>query len=106
VLSEKKILNETKNHNPPSPLQDIKDRCLTQIKKMSKPGNFRVESGICKKKYLQTSIAGGRGGYDFLFRSEFFFRTTQELEYLFFLSRKIKYSQVVIKFLILCTVTV
>jgi hypothetical protein len=29
-----------------------------------------------------------RGGYGFLFRSEFFFRTTQELEYLFFLSRK------------------
>ena len=29
-----------------------------------------------------------KGGYGFLFRSEFFFRTTQELEYLFFLSRK------------------
>jgi len=28
-----------------------------------------------------------QGGYDFLFRSEFFFRTTRELEYLFFLSR-------------------
>jgi hypothetical protein len=28
------------------------------------------------------------GGYGFLFRSEFFFRTTQELECLFFLSRK------------------
>jgi hypothetical protein len=26
--------------------------------------------------------------YGFLFRSEFFFRTTRELEYLFFLSRK------------------
>ena len=26
------------------------------------------------------------GGYVFLFRSEFFFRTTRELEYLFFLS--------------------
>jgi hypothetical protein len=26
--------------------------------------------------------------YDFLFRSEFIFRTTQELEYLFYLSRK------------------
>ena len=29
----------------------------------------------------------GGGGYGFLFRSEFFFRTTQELEF-FFLSRK------------------
>jgi hypothetical protein len=28
-------------------------------------------------------------GYGFLFRSEFFFRTAQELEYLFFLSRKL-----------------
>jgi hypothetical protein len=28
------------------------------------------------------------GGYGFLFRSEIFFRTTQELEYLFFLSRE------------------
>jgi hypothetical protein len=28
------------------------------------------------------------GGYGFLFRSEFFFRTTQELEYLILLSRK------------------
>ena len=28
------------------------------------------------------------GGYGFLFRSEFIFRTTQELGYLFFLSRK------------------
>ena len=31
---------------------------------------------------------GGGGGYGFLFRSEFFFRTTQELEYLFLLSPK------------------
>ena len=29
-----------------------------------------------------------RGGYGFLFRSEFIFRTTQELEYLFFLSHR------------------
>ena len=28
------------------------------------------------------------GGYGFLFRSEFFFRTTQELEYIFFLLRR------------------
>jgi hypothetical protein len=27
-------------------------------------------------------------GYDFLFRSEFFFRSSREIEYLFFLSRK------------------
>ena len=33
------------------------------------------------------NLQGGRG-YGFLFRSEFFFRTTQELEYLFFLSRQ------------------
>jgi hypothetical protein len=31
------------------------------------------------------------GGYGFLFRSEFFFRTTQELEYLFYLSREAQF---------------
>jgi hypothetical protein len=31
------------------------------------------------------------GGYGFLFRSEFLFRTTQELEYLFFLSREAQF---------------
>jgi hypothetical protein len=30
-----------------------------------------------------------RGGYGFSFRSEFFFRTTRELEYLFFLSHEV-----------------
>jgi hypothetical protein len=34
------------------------------------------------------NLKGGGGGYGFLFRSELFFRTTQELEYLFFLSRQ------------------
>ena len=49
--------------------------------------------GMCCS-YFQFSVFKGirdppfnlKGGYDFLFRSEFFFRTTQELEYLFFLS--------------------
>jgi hypothetical protein len=36
------------------------------------------------------NLKGGGKGYGFLFRSEFFFRTTQELEYLFFLSRKVR----------------
>jgi hypothetical protein len=34
------------------------------------------------------NLQRGGGGYGFLFRSEFFFRTTRELEYLIFLSRK------------------
>ena len=38
--------------------------------------------------HLTCKGGGGGGGYGFLFRSEFFFRTTRELEYLFFLSRK------------------
>ena len=33
------------------------------------------------------NLKGGGGGYGFLFRSYFFFRTTQELEYLFFFCR-------------------
>ena len=37
--------------------------------------------------YLLSRVAANRG-YGFLFRSEFFFRTTHELEYLFFLSLK------------------
>ena len=36
-------------------------------------------------------ILKGRG-YGFLFRSEFFFRKTQELEYLFFMSRKAEFN--------------
>ena len=32
----------------------------------------------------------GGGGYGFLFRSEFFFRTTQELEYLLFWLREVQ----------------
>ena len=32
-----------------------------------------------------------QGGYGFLFHSEFFFRTTQELEYLFFCRAKRKF---------------
>ena len=32
-----------------------------------------------------------KGGYGFLFCSEFFFRTIRELEYLFFLSRKVQF---------------
>jgi hypothetical protein len=32
-----------------------------------------------------------RGGYGFLFCSEIFFRTTEELEYLFFLSREAQF---------------
>ena len=50
----------------------------------------------CQKKVFTKTLRDrpfnlkGRvgGGYDFLFRSEFIFRTTQELEYLFYLSRK------------------
>jgi hypothetical protein len=34
------------------------------------------------------NVIGPRMGYGFLFRSEFFFRTTRELKYLFFLLRK------------------
>ena len=34
---------------------------------------------------------GGGGDYDFLFRSEFFFRTTQELEYFFFQNLTLDY---------------
>ena len=41
--------------------------------------------GIFKFVFLGTDHLTWRGGYGFLFHSEIFFRTTQELEYLFFL---------------------
>ena len=53
----------------------------------------RIQCVLKKKKkqahlgtdHLTFNLKGG--GYGFLFRSEFFFRTTQELEYFFFWSR-------------------
>ena len=46
------------------------------------------EVDLSKYIHLGTDHLTCRGGYGFLFRSEFFFRTTRELEYLFFLSHK------------------
>ena len=44
---------------------------------------------LSEKRFLnETKKGGGWRGYGSLFRSEIFFRTTQELEYLFYLSRK------------------
>jgi hypothetical protein len=43
---------------------------------------------LYKWSWLGTDYLTWRGGYGFLFRSEKKFQTTQELEYLFFLSRK------------------
>jgi hypothetical protein len=56
---------------------------------------FIIVHATIFKKYKCIGICLGTdhltlrgGGYGFLFRSEIFFRTTQELEYLFFSSRK------------------
>jgi hypothetical protein len=46
---------------------------------------------LLNEKNIQIFVEAWRGGYGFLFRSEIFFRTTQELEYLFFLSRKAQF---------------
>jgi hypothetical protein len=43
---------------------------------------------VTKYKCIHLSFNLKGGGYGFLFRSEFFFRTTQEIEYLFYLSGK------------------
>ena len=52
----------------------------------------KQESITHSNEYLQLVLGIDhltcKRGYGFLFRSEFFFRTTQELEYLLFLSRK------------------
>jgi hypothetical protein len=51
---------------------------------------LKIETGRYSKPItpLGTDHLTWRGGYGFLFRSEFFFRTTQELEYLFFCRAK------------------
>ena len=47
---------------------------------------------ICRHEHIRDRPfnlkGGGGGGYGFLFRSEIFLRTTRELKYLLFLSRK------------------
>jgi hypothetical protein len=54
-------------------------------------GIKRPTQHFTKNWAIQTSLRDrpfnlkGEGGYGFLFRSDIFFRTTQELEYLFFL---------------------
>ena len=63
------------------------DRILHTQYTSDKPVGNRVDiykHGVRNRPF---NLKGG-GGYGFLFRSEIFFRTTQELEYLFFLSRK------------------
>jgi hypothetical protein len=40
---------------------------------------------------IERTMSQARIWYGFLFRSEFFFRTIQELEYLFFLSREVQF---------------
>ena len=66
---------------------------ITVSKSYSKSENQRLKSIllmlIAHVPGLGTDHLTWRGGgYDFLFDSEIFFRTTQELEYLFFLSPK------------------
>jgi hypothetical protein len=43
---------------------------------------------VCNGRDRPFNLKGGWGGYGFLLRSEFFLRTTQELEYIIFLSRR------------------
>jgi hypothetical protein len=49
---------------------EYKSKCLTIMDLLIRDRPFNLKGG-------------GGGGWGFLFRSEFFFRTTQELEYLF-----------------------
>ena len=43
---------------------------------------------FCPNSVVKDRPFNLKGGYGFLFRSDFFYRTTQKLEYLYFLSRK------------------
>jgi hypothetical protein len=61
---------------------------VTPVFKKDCPSNLKNYRTISLIRDRPFNLKGGWGGYGFLFRSEFFFRTTQEIEYLFFLSRK------------------
>ena len=79
-------------------LQGNKIDCEDEVKLLGVTFDFRLTlnshvSHICKKASQQLNVLrdrpfnlkrGGGGGYGFLFRSAFFFRTTRELVYLFF----------------------
>jgi hypothetical protein len=55
---------------------------------------FDIPIPFCHNFYLSATLGTDhltwRGGYGFLFRSEIFFRTTQELKYYYFLSHKVQ----------------
>jgi hypothetical protein len=92
VLSEKKILNATKNHKPGSFfLCTCSGTTWASFNLVGKTLVLIVlltSVIICLLRDRPFNLKGG--GYGFLFCSEFFFRT-QELEYLFFLSREAQF---------------
>ena len=58
--------------------------CVSDFKKCDFKTRFKNEQNtvlITLRDRPFNLQGGGGGGYGFLFRSEFFFRTTQELEY-------------------------
>jgi hypothetical protein len=62
--------------------------CLIHSKLWAIAAGYSQKSMREKKNLVFADHLNWRGGYGFLFRSEHFCRTTRELEYLFFLSRK------------------
>jgi hypothetical protein len=65
---------------------DTLSKFKSELKKIDKTENHAIPKHYLGAEHL--TFRGVWGGYGFLFRSEIFFLTTQELEYLFFLSRK------------------
>ena len=61
---------------------------ISSFKFNTRPKNRWCSKFNIRDRPFNLNGEGGRGGYDLLFRSEFFFRTTQELEYLFFCRAK------------------
>ena len=61
---------------------------IANVLSLLKKGGKSIASNYRPIALLGIDHLTWRGGYGLLFRSEFFIRTTQELEYLFFLSRR------------------
>ena len=71
---------------------NMENKKILHCRNINKIHRTILERGkILPHKYIRDrpfNLQGGGGGYGFLFRSVIFFRTTRELEYLFFLVAK------------------
>ena len=66
----------------------VSDFLSNRMQQVALDGEVSGQLPVVRDRPFNLKWGGGGGGYGFLFRPEFFFRTTRELKYLFILSRK------------------